>query len=123
MTPASRPRGRWIPRGWLRLPRRTLRLRLTAVYGGLFLLSGAALLAITYFLVSSQMPKGGAIGQERQPVAGPTATLPGAGLPGGAQKRSFFVSGGACHLTTGPGLSTGQIAAQAQRCLDEQRSA
>jgi signal transduction histidine kinase len=33
------------------LPRRTVRLRLTMVYGGLFLASGAALLAITYVLV------------------------------------------------------------------------
>jgi signal transduction histidine kinase len=32
-------------------PRRTLRLRLTAWYGGLFLLSGAVLLAVTYGLV------------------------------------------------------------------------
>ena len=35
---------------WLRLPRRTARLRLTALYGGLFLLSGAVLVAITYVL-------------------------------------------------------------------------
>ena len=35
---------------WLRLPRRTARLRLTALYGGLFLLFGAALVAITYAL-------------------------------------------------------------------------
>ncbi len=35
---------------WLRLPRRTARLRLTALYGGLFLLSGVALVAITYGL-------------------------------------------------------------------------
>jgi signal transduction histidine kinase len=34
-----------------RLPRRTLRLRLTAVYGSLFLLCGAGLLAFTYVLV------------------------------------------------------------------------
>ena len=34
-----------------RWPRRTLRLRLTAWYGGLFLLSGAVLLAVTYGLV------------------------------------------------------------------------
>lgn len=39
---------------WLRLPRRTIRLRLTLVYGGLFLASGAALLTITYFLVAHQ---------------------------------------------------------------------
>jgi hypothetical protein len=35
---------------WRRWPRRTARLRFTAVYGGLFLLSGAALVAITYGL-------------------------------------------------------------------------
>jgi signal transduction histidine kinase len=34
----------------LRLPRRTARLRLTALYGGLFLVCGIALLAITYLL-------------------------------------------------------------------------
>ncbi|MPZ71213.1 MAG: HAMP domain-containing protein, partial [Actinobacteria bacterium] len=34
------------------LPRRTLRLRLTALYGALFLASGAGLLAVTYVLVS-----------------------------------------------------------------------
>jgi signal transduction histidine kinase len=33
------------------LPRRTVRLRMTLLYGGLFLISGAALLAITYVLV------------------------------------------------------------------------
>jgi signal transduction histidine kinase len=35
---------------WLRLPRRTARLRLSALYGGLFLLSGAGLVTATYFL-------------------------------------------------------------------------
>jgi signal transduction histidine kinase len=33
-------------------PRRTIRLRLTAIYGGLFLVSGAALLAVTYAFVN-----------------------------------------------------------------------
>ena len=41
---------RLAPPSWLRLPRRTARLRLTALYGGLFLLSGAVLVAITYVL-------------------------------------------------------------------------
>jgi len=41
---------RLAPRSWLRLPRRTARLRLTALYGGLFLLSGVALVAVTYLL-------------------------------------------------------------------------
>ncbi len=43
----------------LRHPRTTVRWRLTLLYGGLFLASGAALLAITYTLV------------ERAPVSGP----------------------------------------------------
>jgi signal transduction histidine kinase len=43
-------RGRW------RLPRRTVRLKLTLLYGGLFLASGAALLAVTYVLVSRRLP-------------------------------------------------------------------
>jgi signal transduction histidine kinase len=41
---------RLAPPFWLRLPRRTARLRLTALYGGLFLLSGVALVATTYVL-------------------------------------------------------------------------
>ena len=44
------------PRSWLRLPRRTARLRLSLLYGGLFLICGAGLLAITYGLVRSQVP-------------------------------------------------------------------
>jgi signal transduction histidine kinase len=36
---------------WLRRPAATIRLRLTAIYGALFLASGATLLAITYFLL------------------------------------------------------------------------
>jgi signal transduction histidine kinase len=45
---------RLVPRRWLRLPRRTVRLRLTLLYGGLFLLAGAGLLAITYGLVADE---------------------------------------------------------------------
>jgi signal transduction histidine kinase len=37
----------------LRLPRRTVRLRLTLLYGALFLVSGVVLLAVTYFLVTN----------------------------------------------------------------------
>jgi len=40
-----------------RLPRRTVRLRLTLFYSALFLLSGAALLAITYLLVRLTFPR------------------------------------------------------------------
>ncbi|MET7937438.1 HAMP domain-containing sensor histidine kinase [Streptomyces sp. NPDC005322] len=41
------------------LPRRTVRAKLTLLYGGLFLVSGAALLAITYVLVQSSVWGGG----------------------------------------------------------------
>jgi signal transduction histidine kinase len=37
-----------------RLPRRTVRLRLTLLYGALFLVSGVVLLAVTYFLVTNK---------------------------------------------------------------------
>jgi len=40
----------------LRWPRRTVRLRLTVLYLGLFLASAACLLVITYFLVAQQVP-------------------------------------------------------------------
>ena len=39
------------PRRWRRLPARTIRLRLTVLYGSLFLACGAGLLTITYLLV------------------------------------------------------------------------
>jgi signal transduction histidine kinase len=38
-----------------RLPRRTVRLRLTLLYGGLFVASGAGLLGITYLLVAHEL--------------------------------------------------------------------
>ena len=41
------------PARWTALPRRTVRLRLTALYGALFLASGAGLLAITNILARS----------------------------------------------------------------------
>jgi signal transduction histidine kinase len=40
------------PAPWPRLPRRTARLRLTLLYGGLFTFAGAGLLAFTYWLFS-----------------------------------------------------------------------
>ncbi len=41
-----------VPARWLRLPSRTIRFRLTLLYGGLFLVCGAGLLAIDYVLVA-----------------------------------------------------------------------
>ena len=50
MWPHSRPAGRTLR---ARLPRRTIRRRLTLVYWGLFVISGAALLAVTVALWQS----------------------------------------------------------------------
>ncbi|MEO3808656.1 HAMP domain-containing sensor histidine kinase [Sphaerisporangium sp. B11E5] len=49
--PTRSRRARWLPAA-LRLPRRTVRLRLTLLYGGLFLISAAGLLTLNYALVS-----------------------------------------------------------------------
>jgi signal transduction histidine kinase len=40
----------------VRLPRRTVRLKLTMLYGALFLICGAALLGVTYLLVAQRLP-------------------------------------------------------------------
>jgi signal transduction histidine kinase len=62
-------------RRWL--PRRTIRLRLTILYGGLFLVAGAALLAITYGLVAG----GQTSGTERSFVVNRSGAFPSAKAP------------------------------------------
>jgi signal transduction histidine kinase len=52
------PRPSRLVQRWRWLPRRTIRLRLTLIYGGLFIVSGAALLGITYVLVSARYTTG-----------------------------------------------------------------
>jgi signal transduction histidine kinase len=47
------PAGGRRPRRRLRLPRRTIRLRLAILYGGVFFVSGAVLLALTYLGVAN----------------------------------------------------------------------
>ena len=71
------------------LPRRTVRLRLTLLYGCLFLLSGAGLLAVTYLLVHNAL-------------AGPMRTL------GGSLPRS--ADGGIVHAPADSGLLAQQAA-------------
>jgi hypothetical protein len=86
-------------------PRRTVRLRLTVAYGGLFLLTGAVLLAITYFLVARNMPPGPRI------VRGLTTRLaPPPGVPRGTVV--FRAGTGRCHLLARPHLSAAQLAAR-----------
>ena len=50
-------------RGWPRLPRRTARLRLTVLYGGLFLACGAVLLAVSYLLAEQAIAPGGQVNE------------------------------------------------------------
>ncbi len=68
----TRAGDRLVPGSWRRLPRRTVRLRLTIVYAGLFLASGACLLAITYILVRHDFVAGptGPPGKKRLPHTG-----------------------------------------------------
>jgi len=107
-----------IPRAWLRLPRRTVRLRLTALYAALFLVSGAGLLAITYELVAHELPSktqvsvaGGGMIRLQTPVAGPRG--PGAGAPGTA------VAGGprACAVIADGTLVAPPSPDQIHQCL------
>ena len=114
---------RWVPHRWLRLPRRTVRLRLTMVYGGLFLVSGAALLAITYFLVAQRLPAGPVVGKLPRSSAMP-APLPSGASAGTSGGRVFADTSGlsSCRiLTTTPG-SPAQVASRAQQCLNQQRA-
>ena len=68
MPPLRRPD---VARRWLRLPRRTARLRLTALYGGLFLGCGAILLAVTYVLVEQAIDPSDFCGRLRQLAIAP----------------------------------------------------
>ena len=57
------PRPRPGPPRWLRLPRRTARLRLTILYGGAFLACGAAVLALTYLVFGHTTPPASSSGR------------------------------------------------------------
>jgi signal transduction histidine kinase len=68
MPPFLRPGG---ARRWLWLPRPTARLRLTALYGGLFLGCGSVLLAVTYVLVERAIDPPDFCGRLRQLASAP----------------------------------------------------
>jgi len=107
-------------RRWLHLPGRTVRVRLTVLYGGLFLLSGAFLLAITYALVAGQrintafQISGALRGNLRLVPAGPQAQYlvrPG-GLPASAaaalRRLLGQIASGSGHVTSkGAGIPPG----------------
>ena len=58
-------------RRW-RLPRRTVRLKLTMLYGALFLVCGAVLLAVTYFLVAQKLPAAATVNSKAGVAGGST---------------------------------------------------
>ena len=74
----------------LRLPRRTVRLRLTLLYGGLFLVSGVVLLAVTYLLVTNKIFGAEAVFEIR-PAGGLAPAPAGVGGP----STHFSAGGGA----------------------------
>jgi signal transduction histidine kinase len=106
-------RSRWSPRP-------TVRLRLTVVYGGLFLLTGAALLAITYVLVARNLPAGprtvGSAAFGRAAMRGAPPIVPRVG------KVIVRHMNSSCPLLAGSPASRAQLAARAQRCLSQQRA-
>jgi signal transduction histidine kinase len=90
----------------LRLPPRTVRLRLTLLYGGLFLICGAGLLATTYVLVDHAIS-----GHISYTYYGPHgATVVGCMTKPDAQT-------GASHPSGGSGTAATQLAAAGQRCM------
>jgi len=88
----------------LRLPRRTVRLRLTLLYVGLFFASAACLLVITYFLVARELPSVTGFTQASSPS------------PGG----DFFISNGTGPSAGCPGQTTSALptAEQMTTCVD-----
>ncbi len=110
-----RPARRW-------LPRRTVRLRLTALYGGLFLLTAAVLLAIIYILVAGHFQPTSVTVKARRPPSSAlrqVATAVQAGgsqLPAPATGNEFFVarSGGQVLGSFGP---PGTVVADASKTI------
>jgi signal transduction histidine kinase len=94
------PRLRITPPSWLRLPRRTARRRLTALYGGVFLMCGAAVLALTYLLdgyaahlasAITRLPVGAFTSGAFGPAAQRDSALPVVALQGKEQAKAAAV--------------------------------
>jgi signal transduction histidine kinase len=94
---------RLTPKAWLHTPRPTARLRLTLLYGALFLLSGAVLLAVSYVLAaratSITVPG-------NKPSAAPRASS----RPAGAGR---LTSGGGSYVVRLPPAQGARLQAQA----------
>jgi len=85
----------------LRTPRRTVRLRLTLLYVGLFLASAAGLLVITYFLVAQQLP--GTV------MMRSSASGPGTGAPSGQLITGGTAGAGTACMSQAGGVPAEQV--------------
>ena len=83
----------------LRLPRHSVRLRLTLLYVGLFLASAACLLTITYFLVDQQLPQVTTNGGVIAITGGGSGGL-GAGAAAGCASSLGPLPGGSGQVST-----------------------
>ena len=84
----------------LRHPQTTVRWRLTLLYGGLFLVCGAALLAITYTLVAhaTTSPDTAFIGQSAPALSGPAPKGANVTVQGAGGVQTFSQASGAVRL-------------------------
>jgi len=95
------------------LPRRTVRLRLTLLYGAVFLVSGAALLGITYFFVDASTGNAFIVhGNNGTTIAGfqigsPVSLLHKTPGQAATQLNSNLVQSGAHPSVKGPSVSAG----------------
>jgi signal transduction histidine kinase len=106
----------WVRR---RLPARTIRFRLTALYGGLFLASGAALLAFTYLLVAHEYSSGFFIASGQKGLVTRKVADPGARAAFIAARAGGTFAGGTFPfppriVRLGPGPAQILAVAQAQ---------
>src|SRR5215469_7669894 len=123
-----------VPQHWLRLPRRTIRLRLTALYAALFLASGAGLLTVTYVLVDHHTPVGVSFGNRQTGgkvqvqtiglgAAGVARTPPGVCLTPGGPLASFQPAGVPLKAPPASTKRASQCAAWVQSQLAAARAA
>ncbi|MFK8907330.1 sensor histidine kinase [Streptomyces sp. YS-3] len=103
--PTAPPKPTWDPRGaeppfpWVRP---TIRIRLTLLYGGMFMIAGILLLSIIYLLAASALHTGG-----NQPFK----------IVGG---QNVTVTSGSCQLPTTPGNIT-EFNEAISACMTQQR--
>jgi signal transduction histidine kinase len=97
------PRSQLASRSWLRLPRPTARLRLTALFGTLFVVAAAALLGLTYLLVAGAAEPGILMG---------TVTRHGILAPG-TQRQATGAAFDMNELLAASGIALGIVGAAA----------